>query len=297
LWTPAGAATATMANPHGVQVGQWFQLAGFVPTAWNGWWQAAPGTTGSTLVFVVPANQPAVVTPGTLVQNVATSAGPGSTEFQAAGVFYDIVSTDPSPTNRAAPFSFRFQFGMTPWPRQGLSALQLSLKQTNVNIIKTGAEGGISNAALYWGVTSDGRGILYWYSVDWMSINGRVDVANEVINGSNDPTNPLYYDQAGINRLQDRLTATVNSAVSNGLANGQVIKTSLSGTDLANAVNAGKYSGKLVVNAVPFLTYLTANPGDYRTGTYNGLSVRYITTQGFISILINITVTDFVVQG
>lgn len=296
-WTDEGLASATLAsNPH-IAVGQWFQLTGFSPAAWNGYWQAGVGTTGTTLNFAVPDNQPAVVSPGFVAGNTAVSAGPGATEFQAAGVFYDILATNPSSSNRAAPFSFRFQFGVTPWPKQGLGALQLTLKEASVNIIRTGAEGGISTAALYWGTTMDGRGILYWYSVDWININGHVAVANEVINGSNDPTNPLFYDQPGIDRLQDRLGQEVVAAVSNGLATGQVVKTALTGVALDAQIALGTYNGQLVVNAVPFLDYAAANPSDFRSGTYNGLSVRYITTQGFTSILINISVTDFIVQG
>ena len=297
LWSQTGVATATLASSPGILPGQWFQLAGFSPAAWNGWWQAQAGTTGTTLVFDVPANIAAVTVEGHIVQNVSTSTGPTATEFQAAGVFYDIVSTNPSPTNRAAPFKFRFQFGVTPWPQQGMGSIQLTLKEASVNIIKTGAQGGISTATLFWGTTMDGRDIIYWYSVDWLAINGQVNVANAVINGSNDPTNPLYYDQDGINRLQDVLASTVVSAVSNGLAIGQVVKTALDGVTLSNQIAAGAFAGQLVVNAVPFLTYLTANPNDFRTGTYNGLSVRYIPSQGFASILINIAVTDFVVQG
>lgn len=288
-------ATATLINAtSGIDVGDWFQLVGFTPASWNGWWQAIAGSSGNTILFEVPVDIDAVTDEGFVAGNVATSNGPGATEFQAAGVFYDILATKPSPTNRAAPFSFRYQFGVTPWPRQGLSALQLELKLAAVNIVKTGAEGGISNACLYWGTTKDGRGILYWYSVDWIAINGKINVSNEVINGSNDPTNPLIYNQPGIDRLQDRLGATVVSAVTNGLATGQVVQTSLTGLQLDEAIASGQFNGQLVVNAVPFVPYLTANPNDYRTGTYDGLSVRYITAQGFISILITIVVTDFI---
>lgn len=291
-----GAASGTTATAHGILPGEWFNLQGFTPAGWNGWWQAGAGTTGTTLNFTVPTTLGAVTVEGTVAANYASSDGIGEFEFQAAGFLYDILRLKPSPTNKATPFSFDFQFGVTPWPRQGLNALQLTLKEAAVNIIKTGAEGGISTAAWYWGTTMDGRGFLYWYSVDWVAINGRVNVANEVINGSNNPVNPLYYDQPGINRLQDRLAQTVQSAVTNGLANGQVVKTSMTGTDLSAAIAAGQFAGQIVVNAVPFLPYLTANPSDYRTGTYDGLSVLYIAQQGFISIQINIEVTDFIVQ-
>jgi hypothetical protein len=297
IWTYGGTATATTTNPHLIAVGEWFQLSGFTPTTWNGWYVALAGTTGSTIVFPASDALLPVSIYGFVVQNIAKSNGVGTTEFQAATVFFDILSRNPGPGNRQTSFAFDYCDGVTPWPKQGLSALQLTLKEAAVNIIKTGAEGGISNAALYWGTTQDGRQIGYWYSVDWININGHVDVANTVINGSNDPINPLYYTQTGINTLQDTLAATVSRGVTAGLAfQGPVVKTSLDATTLSNNIDSGAYNGQLVVNAIPFLTYLSANPDDYRTGTYNGLQVLYVTQNGFLSILININVTDFVVQ-
>lgn len=298
VWTAGSGGTTAYATgstsvAHGIQPGQWFQLQGNVPVGYNGWWMAQPGTVGQIVVFDLAANPGAVTTLGFLAQNIATSPGVLPNEFQLAAGFYDLLTMNPSSSNRATPFSFDFQFGVTPWPQQGLNALQLTLKQAAVNIIRTGAEGGISTAAWYWGTTMDGRGLLYWYSVDWVAINGQVNVANEVINGSNNPLSPLYYDQPGINRLQDRLVQTVNSAVSFGLANGTVVATSLTGTQLGAAIAAGQFAGQIVVNAVPFLPYLTASPGDYKTGTYNGLSILYVAQQGFISIQIDIDVTDF----
>lgn len=38
----------------------------------------------------------------------------------------------------------------------------------------------------------------------WCAINLEMDLANEVINGSNTTVNPLYYEQNGIDRLQRR---------------------------------------------------------------------------------------------
>ncbi|EMD3913601.1 hypothetical protein VQ345_004778 [Salmonella enterica] len=51
----------------------------------------------------------------------------------------------------------------------------------------------------------------YWYSVAWCAINLELDLANEVINGSNTTVNPLYYDQQGIGRLQRRALKTLRS--------------------------------------------------------------------------------------
>ena len=215
------------------------------------------------------------------------------TEFDAAFGFYNRLSQNPSSTNRATPFAFAEGYGVTPYPTKGNSALFSTLKTDNVNWIGTGAQGGISTAILYWGVNKDGRDGLYWYSVDWAQINASLNLANAIINGSNNPLNPLYYSQQGINSLQDVVAQTMQSAVTFGLAQGSVIKTALTGPALSQAIANGTFSNQIVVNAVPFIPYLQASPSDYKTGTYNGLSVVYIPSNGFKAILFNLNVTDF----
>ncbi len=141
----------------------------------------------------------------------------------------------------------------------------------------------------------DGRDFTYWYSVDWAQINSDINLANAVINGSNDSVNPLYYDQDGINRLQDVEVATMQSAITNGLAAGVIKRTTLNAQAFKDALNSGTLNGFIVVNAVPFLDYVTANPSDYKTGNYAGLSVQYIPQRGFLSIVFNLNVTDLIV--
>src|SRR6185437_5160638 len=151
------------------------------------------------------------------------------TEFTAAAGFWVTLHYDPSTTNKVTPFAFSFVFGVTPYPTKGNAAILQTLKNASVNVIGTGAEGGITNTILLWGTTMDGRDFTYWYSVDWMQINVDLNIANAVINGSNNPLNPLYYDQNGINRLQDVTAQTVASAITFGLATGTVTKTALDG--------------------------------------------------------------------
>ncbi len=116
----------------------------------------------------------------------------------------------------------------------------------------------------------DGNDFTYWYSVDWVQINVELDLANEVINGSNNPLAPLYYNQDGINRLQARAQATMNRGISDGLVLAPVS-----------------------VAAIPFVTYVADNPSDYAAGTYNGLSVTYTPSRGFKSITFNVQVQNF----
>lgn len=289
-----GSVTGTTVNPHGVQVGQWFTLAGAVPTAYNGTWQAIAGTTGSTLVFAVPSPLPAATIYGTLLASTYSSTGIPATEFSMAAAFYVALNYNPSSTNKVTPFNLSFLFGVTPYPTQGNSVVLQLLQNANVSVVGTGAAGGISGAVLVGGNTSDGNPFNYWYSVDWMQINIVLNVTNAVINGSNNPANPLYLDQDGINSLQAVGAGTAQSAVTFGLALGSVSQTELNGRDFAAALAAGTFAGNVDVNAVPFVDYYHASPGDYKIGKYAGFTIVYTPQRGFSLIVFNIIVTQFV---
>lgn len=192
------------------------------------------------------------------------------TEFSAAAPFYVALNYTPSAVNQVTPYAFSFLVGVTPYPTSGNASLFSAWKAAGVNWVGTGAEGGISTAMLLWGTTMDLRDFIYWYSVDWVQINEQLALANEVINGSNNPQAPLYYDQPGINRLQARAQGVMNSGIAFGLVLGPV-----------------------TVNAIPFATYVAQNPSDFPAGIYNGLSVTYTPKRGFKSITFFVNVTDF----
>jgi len=46
------------------------------------------------------------------------------------------------------------------------------------------------------------------------------------------------------------------------------------------------------VAAVSFVTYVGQHPGDYATGTYNGLSLTFVPLRGFTSITIYLTASN-----
>ena len=164
--------------------------------------------------------------------------------------------------------AFSYVVGVTAFT--GTQAQQQLLRTANCNYIGTGAEGGISNTLILWGVTADGNDYTYWYSVDWVQINVNISISNAIINGSNNPINPLYYNQAGINTLQKVSQGTMNSGIAFGLVLGPV-----------------------TVQAVPFTTYVTDNPSDYAIGKYAGLSVTYTPARGFTQIIFNVNVSSF----
>ncbi len=218
------------------------------------------------------------------------------TEFSLAAAFWKSLNYNPSGTNRVTPFAFSFLFGVTAYPTVGNATLLASLKAANINWVGTGAEGGLTNTILFWGTTADGNDFTYWYSVDWIQINLDLNVSNAIINGSNNPINPLYYNQDGINRLQDVAVATIQTAITDGMATGSVVRVGLDSSTFLSQLDSGAFTGENVVNAIPFITYTTANPNDYPIGKYSGLSAVYIPARGFKQIIFNVNVTDFLTQ-
>lgn len=231
---------------------------------------------------------------GSVLGVQVSNAGIGTSEFTHAANFRNALNYRPSNTNKVAPFGYMQVVGVTPFPIRGMSPTLTTLQNDADNVVLVGAEGGTSNTYLYWGTTQDANPFNFWYSIDWVQINAQLNLANEVLNGSNNPIAPLYYDQDGINRLQQRLVQTMKSAIAFGLAVGSVAQTQLDGPSWTQAWENGQFAGQAVVNAVPFVPYSNANPGDYKIGRYAGFSILYVPLRGFTSILVNIVASQFV---
>lgn len=217
-----------------------------------------------------------------------------ATEFTQAAVIWQTLHYAPSSSNKVTPLAFSFLFGVTPYPLKGNGSTLAAWKAAGVNYVGTGSEGGITTACLFWGTTMDVRPFNYWYSVDWTQINVDLFIANAVINGSNNPINPLYDNQDGINRLQAVGAGVLSSGVTFGMILGTVIQTELDGPTFGFQLENGAFAGNCVINAIPFVAYYTASPSDYRLGVYNGFSVTMTPLRGFESITFFINVTDFV---
>ncbi|MDK1204196.1 hypothetical protein [Cronobacter turicensis] len=218
----------------------------------------------------------------------------GATEFSMAAPFQSSLANDPGSSNMVPPMAYRFMYGVTEYPPAGNGTLLKTLQDNNINYIGTAAEGGLSNKMLVAGHMLDGMPFNYWYSVAWCAINLELDLANEIINGSNTNISPLYYDQQGIGRLQRRALKTLRSGISYGLILGQVIDTQLPQEAFNEAFDKGTYAGNAVINAVPFTSYTSLNQSDYADGKYNGLSAVVTPRRGFESITFNLNVTNFV---
>lgn len=263
------ALTAYIANP----TLQFYRY--LLPTTWGSESTAqtlANNNSGTTkLLYFHPtvtlANYSGWKTYKSVVMTIQSPTAP-VTEFDAAVSFYRMLALNPTNVNLMTPLAFDFAYGVTAYNPSPTTAT--TLKANFINFIDTGAEGGITNTLIKWGTDAVGNDATYWYAADWVNLNCHLALANAIINGANNPQNPLYYNQAGINRLQQVAQSKVNSGVSFGLV-----------------------SGTPVVTAIPFTTYTQANPSDYPLGIYNGLAVTFTPNRGFTSITFYLTVSNF----
>ena len=218
----------------------------------------------------------------------------GSTEFSSASAFGTALKASPGSSSRVPPMEYAPSYGTTAYPLRGNQTIFAGLANANVGWIGTGQQGGITTNILYQGKFSDGNLWNFWYSVDWAQVNFARDIANEVINGSASTINPLYYDQPGIDRLQNRAAKTATRGINSGLGTGQVLLTQLSQQDFLTAYNNGTFNGKIVINAEPFAVYTAENPADYGLGKYAGLTCIWVTKLGFLNIFFNLQATDLI---
>ena len=306
----------TTTTAHGVVPGNLITITGCVPAIYNGTWiaQSGTGSNAEQIIISLPnvgTFPGALTTNGTLVASYYASSGiagfatsdyiaPGAAgytsaaEFDAAAAMQVMLSYNPSSTNKVPPLGYSFLYGVTPFPTQGNSSLIATLLAANVNLVGTGAEGGLSNTLLLNGTTNDGNPFNYWYAIDWAAINLDINVSNAIINGSNNNINPLYLNQAGINSLQAVCAQTMTSGVTFGLVLNPVVETELSGPAFGVALDNNTHASNTVVNAVPFSSYYAANPGQYKTGQYDGFAIIFAPLRGFENVIINLDATTFV---
>lgn len=251
-------------------------------------------TTSQTYFFVTTtiANY-ALYAAMKCVKTMIEAPGVQTIEFSHAADFWVTLNYAPASTNRVTPLNFSFLFGVTPYPTAGNAALLATLSAANVGVVGTGAQGGSSDKILIGGNMMDGNPFNYWYSVDWTQINVQLNVTAAAIAGSNNPTNPLYYDQAGINSLQQVAISTMNTGISDGLVLNPVQATTLSAAAFQIALDNDAFAGFTAVNADPFASYVRENPNDYAIGRYTGFSIEYVPLRGFDSIVFNVTVSTF----
>jgi hypothetical protein len=225
--------------------------------------------TGLTYFFVTTtvANV-ATYQPNKSVYAFVPSPTATSQEFGAAAHFYQWLVNNPGPASVLAPMAYRFLNGVTAWPATGYAANIQTVLSAYGNINLVPPQGGITETCIFKGMTMDGSQASWWYGIDWYQIRVTDDLADEVVNGSNEEP-PLLYNQDGINQLAGVAQRDLNTAISYGCA--------LSGT----------------ITAASFATYTAANPANYKAGIYQGLGANIVGQNGFLSVGITLDAIEF----
>lgn len=253
-------------------------------------------TLDSKVMFFLPCTQSSYNTFSNTWKNtmaVIQSPGATTTELDSIAYMQYITAFNPAPTNRLPPSQYTFLFGVTAYTPLTQTSMT-ELVNANVNFVSTGAEGGISNTMLVKGVMLDGTPANVKFSIDWVQINMDLLLSNAIINGSNNPLSPLYYNQAGINVLETEAKVVATRAVSSGIAVGAVNTVALDPDTFAANVAAKKYAGQFVINAQPWSTYVAQNPGNYELGIYGGLQAAFTPQYGFTQVIFNLGVVQFI---
>lgn len=193
----------------------------------------------------------------------------GGSPYEVAMAFQSMLANAPSSASLVPQMNYRFMYGGTPWTIAGNTTTINAILNAGGNLITSAAQGGEANNILRGGTYADGNQVNFWYAIDWLNINVNLQLSNAIINGSNTTSNPLYYNQNGINTLRGVAQQTVNNAISFGLL-----------------------LGPALVTAVPFPTYTSQNPSNYKSGIYNGLALTATPQLGFDSITFNFTATN-----
>lgn len=295
---PTALSTFITANPQ-------FFYVYLVPKSWDGsanfisLANTFKTDTSKTYFFVTTTTGTYTVYAGNKsVFAMVEAPGVSLTEFDAAEAFQAFLSYAPSSTNQLTPFAYKYLYDATPYPVLGNSALLATLTTANVNYVATAAEGGFPTQSMVSnGTLMDGNDASWWYAIDNLAINAQQTAASVVIQGSNNPLAPLWYSQSGINTLQDSEYQLLVNSVAYALSQGTVTRTSLDQQTFVNNLNDGDYVGQNVVNAVPYLTYITANPSQYAANTYGGITIAFWAPQLFRHIIISVLVSNQTVAG
>lgn len=184
-----------------------------------------------------------------------------------AAVFAKFVNFFPSTSNKGLQYLYRKLTGVTA-DGAGVAFENTTYPAQLINFSASRTDG-VAGNILYVGKTGDGNDLSFWQFADWLAINGQIVLDNAVIEGSNNPSAPLYYSQNGIDQLQKVLQSQVNTGTAFGLI-----------------------SGSPQVNAVPYAQYKVTNPSDVAAGIYRGLSLTFTPQRGFASLTVYLTVTN-----
>lgn len=190
-----------------------------------------------------------------------------------AGVFAS-NTFDISINNPATPINYKNLAGCD------FVDLNISLKNKLVQAGISFVDSIAQNILILNGRFADLTPIDYWYQWDLTSFNLQADLTHLIINGVNNPTNIIKYNQQGLDILESRVKATLKNMISNGCI-----------TEYAARLHpaTGEMESRGEITMIDFNTYITQNPKDYENEIYNGISFYLRIGKYLRQVIVNAT--------
>lgn len=147
---------------------------------------------------------------------------------------------------------------------------------------------GINYAGIITGITTIFNGRYadlvtwdYWYGWDWFQINTINTLTATIVNGANNPSASVRYDQNGI----DTIKSVLNGVAKKGQSYG-VVTDFGADYDFINdeITDLGSFY------AIPFYTYIASEPTKYAQGKYDGLSGYLLIGRFIRQVVFNVTI-------
>lgn len=254
----------------------------------------APSTPVNFFVTTTVATYAAWGNVHNCVYAVVESPNAAIGQFELAADFNRALSRRPNSGTPVMTMALLRAYGVNAYPTFGNGTTLQLLRNANIGWFDTGSEGGIASGIFRkWGRVLSGESFDFWYSIDWAKITVELDLSNEILNGNNNSIAPLYYNQKGIDRLQDRAAEVLRRGTVYGLLYGTVEAVQLPPQTFADNVANHVYAGKCVVNAIPLSVYSRDNPSDYSLHLYSGFQMAVIPQGGFEQVIVNLNATQF----
>ena len=184
----------------------------------------------------------------------------GSTGYSFVGAFLGRFASsilDITESNPASPINYKTVSGFN------FNLLTKKKEKELINNSVSFASDLVSNTVILNGRTADSRPFDYWYQWDIIAFNLQESIISLLLQGVNNPSQVIEYNQNGI----DTLNATIKSCLNKMIDYGCL-------TEFAASYNSAtqELTGEGYIAAISYPTYVAANPDKYAMEIYDGFS-------------------------
>ncbi|CAI3954206.1 unnamed protein product [Commensalibacter communis] len=195
-----------------------------------------------------------------------------NSQMAAGAVGYELSNYSPSSYNKVNPMTYRYLYSVLPLSDEDKRLNQQLINDYYTNFLVSPPRNTTNaKSLLFPGSLADGNDFTYWYGIDYIRFTLIDTITNLLISAANNSSNPLYYNQQGINRIKD----AVNNV-------------------LANCAAYGIIENNYIVTTIDFPNYVTQNSGDYKAGIYGGITFEVQPLKAMKKIKFNMNVSDLI---